>query len=141
MALTTERDGKEMGLDVHPTKPTAKGPSEWFTGDVWIDAIGQAQGSSPATIGSVHFTPGARSAWHSHSVGQTLYVTEGEGRVQSRGGPVLTIRPGDVVSTPGDEWHWHGAAPDHFMTHLSLTEGDTEWGKHVADAEYHDEPQ
>jgi quercetin dioxygenase-like cupin family protein len=130
-----------MGLDVHPKKPTAKGPSEWFTGDVWIDAIGQAQGSSPATIGSVHFTPGARSAWHSHSVGQTLYVTEGEGRVQSRGGPVLTIRPGDVVSTPGDEWHWHGAAPDHFMTHLSLTEGDTEWGEHVADAEYHDEPQ
>ena len=108
---------------------------------LWIDGIGQGRGPSPVTIGSVHFTPGARSAWHSHSVGQTLYVTEGEGRVQSRGGPVLTIRPGDVVSTPGDEWHWHGAAPDHFMTHLSLTEGDTEWGKHVADAEYHDEPQ
>jgi len=108
---------------------------------LWIDGIGQGRGPSPVTIGSVHFTPGARSAWHSHSVGQTLYVTEGEGRVQSRGGPVLTIRPGDVVSTPGDEWHWHGAAPDHFMTHLSLTEGDTEWGEHVADAEYHDEPQ
>ena len=103
--------------------------------------IGQGRGPSPVTIGSVHFTPGARTAWHSHTVGQTLYVTEGEGRVQSRGGPVLTIRPGDVASTPGDEWHWHGAAPDHFMTHLSLTEGDTEWGKHVADAEYHDEPQ
>jgi len=128
-------------MEVHPKKPTAKGPTEWFTGDVWIDGIGQGRGPSPVTIGSVHFTPGARSAWHSHSVGQTLYVTEGEGRVQSRGGPVLTIRPGDVVSTPGDEWHWHGAAPDHFMTHLSLTEGDTEWGKHVADAEYHDEPQ
>ena len=128
-------------MEVHPKKPTAKGPTEWFTGDVWIDGIDQGWGPSPVTIGSVHFTPGARSAWHSHSVGQTLYVTEGEGRVQSRGGPVLTIRPGDVVSTPGDEWHWHGAAPDHFMTHLSLTEGDTEWGKHVADAEYHDEPQ
>jgi len=128
-------------MEVHPKKPTAKGPTEWFTGDVWIDGIGQGRGPSPVTIGSVHFTPGARSAWHSHSVGQTLYVTEGEGRVQSRGGPVLTIRPGDVVSTPGDEWHWHGAAPDHFMTHLSLTEGDTEWGEHVADAEYHDEPQ
>jgi len=128
-------------MEVHPKNPTAKGPTEWFTGDVWIDGIGQGRGPSPVTIGSVHFTPGARSAWHSHSVGQTLYVTEGEGRVQSRGGPVLTIRPGDVVSTPGDEWHWHGAAPDHFMTHLSLTEGDTEWGKHVADAEYHDEPQ
>ena len=128
-------------MEVHPKKPTAKGLTEWFTGDVWIDGIGQGRGPSPVTIGSVHFTPGARSAWHSHSVGQTLYVTEGEGRVQSRGGPVLTIRPGDVASTPGDEWHWHGAAPDHFMTHLSLTEGDTEWGKHVADAEYHDEPQ
>ncbi|HKN38999.1 MAG TPA: cupin domain-containing protein [Acidimicrobiia bacterium] len=128
-------------MEVHPKKPTAKGPTEWFTGDVWIDGIGQGRGPSPVTIGSVHFTPGARSAWHSHSVGQTLYVTEGEGRVQSRGGPVLTIRPGDVVSTPGDEWHWHGAAPDHFMTHLSLTEGDTEWGEHVADAEYNDEPQ
>ena len=128
-------------MEVHPKNPTAKGPTEWFTGDVWIDGIGQGRGPSPVTIGAVHFTPGARSAWHSHSVGQTLYVTEGEGRVQSRGGPVLTIRPGDVVSTPGDEWHWHGAAPDHFMTHLSLTEGDTEWGKHVADAEYHDEPQ
>ncbi len=128
-------------MEVHPKNPTAKGPTEWFTGDVWIDGIGQGRGPSPVTIGSVHFTPGARTAWHSHTVGQTLYVTEGEGRVQSRGGPVLTIRPGDVVSTPGDEWHWHGAAPDHFMTHLSLTEGDTEWGKHVADAEYYDEPQ
>ena len=128
-------------MEVHPKNPTAKGPTEWFTGDVWIDGIGQGRGPSPVTIGSVLFTPGARTAWHSHTVGQTLYVTEGEGRVQSRGGPVLTIRPGDVVSTPGDEWHWHGAAPDHFMTHLSLTEGDTEWGKHVADAEYHDEPQ
>ncbi len=128
-------------MEVHPKNPTAKGPTEWFTGDVWIDGIGQGRGPSPVTIGSVHFTPGARTAWHSHTVGQTLYVTEGEGRVQSRGGPVLTIRPGDVVSTPGDEWHWHGAAPDHFMTHLSLTEGDTEWGEHVADAEYHDEPQ
>jgi len=135
----TQQEGDAM--EVHPKNPTAKGPTEWFTSDVWIDGIGQGRGPSPVTIGSVHFTPGARSAWHSHSVGQTLYVTEGEGRVQSRGGPVLTIRPGDVVSTPGDEWHWHGAAPDHFMTHLSLTEGDTEWGKHVADAEYHDEPQ
>ena len=77
-------------MEVHPKKPTAKGPTEWFTGDVWIDGIGQGRGPSPVTIGSVHFTPGARSAWHSHSVGQTLYVTEGEGRVQSRGGPVLT---------------------------------------------------
>ena len=88
-------------MEVHPKKPTAKGPTEWFTGDVWIDGIGQGRGPSPVTIGSVHFTPGARTAWHSHTVGQTLYVTEGEGRVQSRGGPRVTIRLGDVVSTPG----------------------------------------
>ncbi|MCW2903151.1 MAG: transcriptional regulator [Streptosporangiaceae bacterium] len=99
-------------MEVRPKKPTAKGPTEWFTGDVWIDGIGQGGGHSPVTIGSVHFTPRARTAWHSHTVGQTLYVTEGEGRVQSRGGPRVTIRPGDVVSSPGDEWHWHGGAPD-----------------------------
>ena len=123
-------------MEAQPRKPTVKGPAEWFTGDVWIDAIAQTHGSLPAALGSVHFTPGARSAWHSHSIGQTLYVTEGEGLVQARGEPALTIRPGDVVFTPGDEWHWHGAAPDHFMTHLSLTEGETTWGDHVADAEY-----
>src|SRR5205807_733321 len=93
-------------------------------------------GASPISLGSVHFTPGARSAWHCHSTGQTLYVTEGEGRVQSRGEAVVTIRPGDIVYTPGEEWHWHGASPDHFMTHLSMTEGDTEWAEHVSDAEY-----
>jgi quercetin dioxygenase-like cupin family protein len=123
-------------MDHHPKPPTAEGPPDWFTGDVWIDALAQGHGPSPLSLGSVHFTPGARSAWHSHSIGQTLYVTEGEGRVQSRGEGVVTVRPGDVVYTPGDEWHWHGAAPDHFMTHLSLTEGDTDWGAHVTDAEY-----
>ena len=84
----------------------------------------------------MHFAPGARTAWHSHSIGQTLYVTEGEGRVQSRGGPIVTTRHGDVLYTPGGEWHWHGAAPDHFMTHLSMSEGDAEWGEHVGDSEY-----
>jgi quercetin dioxygenase-like cupin family protein len=87
----------------------------------------------------VHFTPGARTAWHSHSLGQTLYITEGQGLVQSRGEAIVTIRPGDIVHTPTDEWHWHGAAPDHFMTHLSLTEGPAQWGEHVADAEYQGE--
>jgi len=123
-------------MEVQPKRPTAKGPAEWFTGDVWIDAIARAHGPSPMTVGSVHFTPGARTAWHSHSIGQSLYVTEGQGRVQSRGEPIITIRPGDVAYIPGDERHWHGAAPDHFMTHIAITEGDTEWGEHVADAEY-----
>jgi quercetin dioxygenase-like cupin family protein len=123
-------------MEARPKNPTAKGPSGWFTGDVWIDPITQGHGQPPTSIALVHFTPGARTAWHSHSIGQTLYVTEGEGRVQSRGEPVVTIRPGDVIFTPGDEWHWHGAAPDRFMTHLAISEGDPNWGEHVTDIDY-----
>ena len=123
-------------MEVQPNKPSVKGPTDWFTGDVWIDQIALPQGSSSVAVSAVHFTPGARTAWHSHSNGQTLYVTEGEGLVQSRGEPIVTIRPGDIVHTPADEWHWHGATPDHLMTHLSMTQGDAEWGDHVTDAEY-----
>ena len=71
-----------------------------------------------------------------HAVGQTLHVTEGVGLVQARGGEVTEIRPGDTIYTPPGEWHWHGAAPDHFMAHLAFTEGDTEWGDHLTDEEY-----
>ncbi len=127
-------------MELQDRKPTAKGPAEWFTGDVLIDAIAQGQGSSPLSVGSVHFTPCAHTAWHRHSIGQVLYVTEGEGRVQAHGGPLITIRPGDVIRINGGEWHWHGAAPDHFMTHLAITEGDTEWGDHLTDEEYGAEP-
>lgn len=123
-------------MEVQPKSATMKGPAEWFTGDVWIDGIAQGRGSSPMSVGAVHFTPCAHTAWHRHSIGQTLYVTEGEGRVQSRGGPVVTIRPGDVIRIEGGEWHWHGATPVHFMTHIAVTEGDTEWGEHLTDAEY-----
>jgi quercetin dioxygenase-like cupin family protein len=123
-------------MEVPPKKPTAKGPAEWFTGEVWIDAIAQGQGPSPLSLGSVHFTPCAHTAWHRHTLGQTLYVTEGEGFVQARGGPLIRIRPGDVIVTPPGEWHWHGATPNTFMTHLALTEGDTEWGEHLTDHEY-----
>lgn len=123
-------------MEVQPKRPTAKGPAEWFTGDVWIDPIARGGEGSSLTVAAVHFTPGARTAWHSHSRGQTLFVIEGQGLVQSRGEPVTGIRVGDTVFTPAHEWHWHGAAPDHFMTHLSLTEGDAEWGDHVTDAEY-----
>ena len=117
-------------------KPTFKGPAEWFTGDVWIDPIAQAQGPSPVSLGWVHFTAGAHTAWHSHSLGQTLCVTEGEGFVQSRGEPVVPIRAGDVVVASPREWHWHGAAPDHFMAHLAFSEGDPEWGDHLTADEY-----
>jgi quercetin dioxygenase-like cupin family protein len=130
-------------MNIQPKPPTAKGPADWFTGDVWIDGIVRGEGASRVRVSAVRFTPSARTAWHAHAVGQTLYVTEGRGLVQARGGEIQQIRAGDIVSTPADEWHWHGAASDHFMSHLSITEAvpgdarpDAEWGEHVTDAEY-----
>jgi quercetin dioxygenase-like cupin family protein len=115
--------------------PTTKGPTDWFTGDVYVDAIAQAH-AAPLTIAAVHFTPCAHTAWHHHTIGQTLYVTEGVGYVQSRGGPLITIRPGDVIRINGGEEHWHGATAENFMLHLAITEGDTVWGNHLTDEEY-----
>lgn len=123
-------------MELRRMPPTIKGPGDWFTGDVFIDSLAQGHGATPTAVVHVHFTPGARTAWHSHSLGQTLYVTEGQGRVQARGEPIVALGPGDTVFAPGGEWHWHGAAPDHFMTHLAVSEGDAEWGAHVTDAEY-----
>jgi quercetin dioxygenase-like cupin family protein len=131
-------------VEFQSKQPTVKGPAEWFTGDVWIDGIVRGEEPSRVRVSAVRFTPSARTAWHSHAVGQTLYVTEGRGLVQSRGGDIAEIRPGDIIYTPGREWHWHGAAPDHFMTHLSITEAaapgderpETDWGEHVTDEEY-----
>ena len=123
-------------MEILPKAPSIKGPAEWFKGDVWIDAIARGQEPARAAINAVHFMPGARTAWHAHSLGQILYVTGGRGLVQTRGETVATIRIGDVVHTPADEWHWHGAAPDHLMTHFSITEGDATWGDHVTDQEY-----
>src|SRR5438067_1299073 len=114
-----------------------------FTGAVWFDVIVRGETPSRVRANTVRFTPGARTAWHSHALGQTLYVTDGAGLVQSRGAAKVSIRAGDVVHTPAGEWHWHGAAPDHFMSHLSITEGvaqgdgpETEWAAHVANEEY-----
>ena len=97
-----------------------------------------ARGLPPSqlNVAAVHFTPGGRSAWHSHDGGQTLYVTEGRGLVQARGHEIVELSPGDVVFAPDGEEHWHGARTDHFMTHLSITEGAPHWGPHVTDAEY-----
>ena len=122
-------------MEHRPKQPTSKGPAEWFTGEVWVDPIAQGEPPSKLSVSAVHFTPGARTAWHSHEGGQTLYVTEGRGLVQSRYEQVVEIRPGEVVYTPDGEEHWHGAAPDHFMTHLSITEGAPHWGAHVSDTE------
>jgi quercetin dioxygenase-like cupin family protein len=126
-------------VEIQPKTPSAKGPAEVFTGDVWIDVIARGIEPSRVNVSTVRFTPGARSAWHSHVLGQTLYVTEGRGLAQSRGEPVIEIGAGDVIFTPDGEEHWHGATPEHSLTHLSMTEGPLLWGGHVTDAEYHDE--
>jgi len=124
---------------------TTIGPSDWFTGAVYVDTVAAPSASSRVQAASVHFTPGARTAWHTHPNGQTIFVTEGIGRCQRRGGPVESIRPGDrVFFEPGEE-HWHGAAPDRFMTHIAMLDvnddGDSAtWGKHVTDDEYASAP-
>jgi quercetin dioxygenase-like cupin family protein len=128
-------------VELLPKQPTSKGPAELFTGDVYFDVIIRGDEPSRVRVNTVRFCPGARTAWHTHAVGQALHVTDGVGLVQARGGEVIVIRPGDVVYTPHGEWHWHGAAPDQFMIHTAIWEGpaagaETEWGEHVTDAEY-----
>ena len=120
---------------------TVKGPADWFTGDVYIDAVAASPAPSRVQANLVHFTPGARTAWHTHPLGQTIYVTEGVGLAQRRGGPIEVIRPGDRVYFEPGEDHWHGAAPNRFMTHLAMQEVDDQgspvtWGEHVTDDEY-----
>ena len=120
---------------------TAPGPSEWFTGAVYLDTVAAPSNGSRLSASSVHFTPGARTAWHTHPHGQTIYVLEGVGFAQRRGGPIEVIRPGDRVFFEPGEHHWHGAAPNRFMTHLALLEVDDEgkpatWGAQVSDEEY-----
>jgi quercetin dioxygenase-like cupin family protein len=120
---------------------TVRGPSEWFTGEVYLDSVAAPSSGSRVSATSVHFTPGARTAWHTHPNGQTIWVLEGVGRCQRRGGEIEVIRPGDrVFFEPGEE-HWHGAAPTRFMTHVAMLDVDDEghpatWGDHVSDADY-----
>ncbi len=129
-----------MQITTTRSRPHA-GPSDWFTGAVYIDPVAAPSEPSRLAASSVHFTPGARTAWHTHPNGQTIYVTEGLGLCQRRGGPIEVIRPGDrVFFDPGEE-HWHGAAPDRFMTHLAMHQVDEQgnavtWGEHVSDLEY-----
>jgi quercetin dioxygenase-like cupin family protein len=120
---------------------TTAGPSDWFTGTVFIDPVAAPSGQSRLSASSVHFTPGARTAWHTHPNGQTIYVTEGVGRAQRQAGPVEELRPGDRVFFEPSEAHWHGAAPDRFMTHLAMLDVDdagasATWSAHVTDEEY-----
>lgn len=123
---------------------TSKGPAEWFTGDVYPTIVLVGEAPSKVRAGSVHFAPCARTAWHSHAVGQYLHVTEGVAFVQERGGERAVLKPGDTIYTaPGVE-HWHGASPDSFMVHLAIWEApvgggeepETKWGEHVTDEAY-----
>ena len=124
-------------MEILPKSPTTKGPAQLFTGDVWFDVVARGEAPSRVRVNTVRFAPGARTAWHSHSLGQTLHVTDGVGLVQSRGGEVLVVRPGDVIHTPPGEEHWHGATPDDFLVHTAIWEDDdATWGAHVSDEEY-----
>ena len=120
---------------------TTPGPADWFTGAVFIDAVVAPTDDSRVSASWVHFTPGARTAWHTHPNGQTIFVLEGVGHCQRRGGPVETIRPGDrVFFEPGEE-HWHGATATRFMSHMAVVQVDDEgnaatWLDHVTDEEY-----
>jgi len=124
---------------------TNAGPSDWFTGNVYVDTVAAPAASSQVSASSVHFTPGARTAWHTHPNGQTIWVLEGVGVCQRRGGPVELIRPGDrVFFEPGEE-HWHGAHPNRFMTHIAMLQVDeqgnaADWGAHVSDDDYAQAP-
>jgi quercetin dioxygenase-like cupin family protein len=123
------------------TPDTGTGPSDWFTGTVYLDPIAAPSGPSRLQAASVHFTPGARTAWHTHPRGQTIYVLEGVGRCQRRGGQLEEIHPGDRVYFEPGEDHWHGAAPNRLMTHIAMQEVDESgspvtWGEHVTADEY-----
>lgn len=129
-------------MDITPAdkKPTRRANEDWFTGTVWQDPVVEAP--SPARVRSarVAFEPGARTNWHTHPLGQTLYVVHGIGHVQKKGGPVEVIRAGDTVYIPPDEKHWHGASPSHGMVHIAIHEFDGEkhvtWMEPVTDEEY-----
>lgn len=129
-----------MDIRVAGSQASVPGSAEWFTGAVRIDPLFQAVAPGRAGGVMVTFEPGARTAWHTHPLGQTLIVTAGAGRVQRWGGPIEEIRPGDVVWIPPDEKHWHGAAPATAMTHIAVHEqldgSAVDWLEHVTDEEY-----
>jgi quercetin dioxygenase-like cupin family protein len=137
-----DREREEPPMEItRSSTDTAKGPDDWFTGDVYIDAVTAPAGSFSAAAANVHFTPGARTAWHTHPRGQTIYVTEGIGLCQREGGPVEVILPGDRVFFEPGENHWHGAAPNRFMAHIAIHQSDDSgsavtWGRHVTAEEY-----
>ncbi|MCO5197685.1 MAG: cupin domain-containing protein [Anaerolineae bacterium] len=129
-----------MNITLNGTQASAEGPSDWFTGKVRIDPLFNP--TDPARVGGagVTFEPGARTTWHTHPLGQTLIITAGCGRVQSWGGPIREVKPGDVVQFAPGEKHWHGAAPTTAMTHIAVQEyhdgSPVEWLEHVTNEQY-----
>jgi quercetin dioxygenase-like cupin family protein len=133
---------KRTDIEIHPagSRPTRSGNPDWFTGAVWQDPIIEAPAPARVRAVRVSFEPGARTAWHTHPLGQTLHVLSGVGRVQAWGGPVREIRPGDTIWIPPGEKHWHGAAPGTAMEHLAIQEAldgrHADWLEKVADEVY-----
>ena len=129
-----------MNIQRYGTQPSTPGHADWFTGSVRIDPLFQAPPPARVAGASVGFEAGARTAWHTHPLGQTLIVTAGCGRVQREGGPIEEIRPGDVVWFPPGEKHWHGASPTSGMTHIAIQEAldgkVVEWLESVTDDQY-----
>ena len=129
-----------MDIHVSGSRPTRRAPKENFTGTVLQDPINMAPAPARLNASRVSFEPGARTAWHTHPLGQTLYVISGIGRAQAKGGPIREIRPGDVVWIPPNEKHWHGASPGNSMTHIAMQEAldgvYSTWMEHVTDEEY-----
>jgi len=129
-------------VEIVKKQPSTKGTPDRFIGDVWIDRLAGGQPNEHLRVNVVRFAPGARNAWHAHALGQTLHVTDGIGRVQAAGSEIQEIRAGDTIYTAPGEWHWHGAAPDHHMTHLAMWEApaddtpETVFGEPVGDADY-----
>ena len=128
-------------MELRSISPTAKAPATNFTGDVYVNPIHRGEGASRMIVSMVRFTPGARTNWHSHAVGQTLHVTDGVGLVATRDGMVIRMRAGDTVYTEPDEEHWHGGTADNMMCHLAMLEdtesgGGTTWREPVTDEQY-----
>ena len=136
----TQRPQINMEIKRVGSQSSSKGPADWFTGTVRIDPLFQANAPARAIAASVTFEPGARTAWHTHPLGQTLIVTAGCGRAQQWGGPIEEIRPGDVVWFAPGEKHWHGAAPTTAMTHIAIQEQldgkAVDWLEKVSDEQY-----
>jgi quercetin dioxygenase-like cupin family protein len=129
-----------MEIKRNGSQPSGKGPADWFTGTVRIDPLFQPNAPARAAAACVTFEPGARTAWHTHPLGQTLIVTAGHGWVQREGVPVEEINPGDVIWFPAGERHWHGATPDTAMTHIAIQEQldgkVVDWMEKVSDEQY-----